>query len=254
MASFSAAELLSRHNIAYQQTRSGKYTTSCPRCNGEGYLSVKIDSKGVRWHCQSCDDGDGEYFEQYDERSKPTVDYSNPKAVYDYVDESGARLFQALRFETDTGLKVFRQRTGPDQKPWSIKGVRIVPYRLPELLADIALGHSVFVVEGEKDVDNLRRRGVPATCNPMGAKKWWPEFNRIMAGADIVICGDNDGPGREHVALVARNLRPVVKRLRVLDLASTWPEIEESQDISDWFSAGHELERLEALEIGRAHV
>ena len=107
MTGFSAAELLARHNIEYKQTRTGKYSTACPDCNGEGYLDVKIDGKGVQWHCQSCKQGDGEYFEQYDERNKPTVDFSNPKAVYDYVDESGARLFQALRFETDTGLKKF---------------------------------------------------------------------------------------------------------------------------------------------------
>src|SRR5271163_3546708 len=131
MAVFSAAEILSRHNIAFQQTRTGKYSTSCPDCNGEGYLDVRINGKGVQWHCQSCKQGDGEYFDQY-ERSKPTIDFSNLKAVYDYVDESGARLFQALRFETDTGLKEFRQRTGPDQKTWSVKGVRIVPYRLQE--------------------------------------------------------------------------------------------------------------------------
>src|SRR5271154_3291872 len=81
----------------------------------------------------------------------------------------------------------------------------------------------------------------------MGAKKWWPDFNRIMAGADVVVCGDNDAPGREHVELVVRNLRPVVKRLRVLDLASVWPEIEESQDISDWFTAGLAVEKLVAL-------
>jgi len=51
MAVFSAAELLARHNIEYRQTRTGKYSTACPDCNGEGYLSVKIDSKGVQWHC-----------------------------------------------------------------------------------------------------------------------------------------------------------------------------------------------------------
>ena len=239
-----------RHNIAFRQTRTGKYSTACPDCNGEGYLSVIIDGKGVQWHCQNCKQGDGEYFEQHDKRNKPTVDFSNLKAVYDYVDESGARLFQVLRFERDTGLKDFRQRTGPDQEKWSIKGVRIVPYRLRELVEDISRGHQVFVVEGEKDADNLRSRGIPATCNPMGAKKWWPEFNRILAGADVVICGDNDEPGRDHVALVACNLRPVVKRLRVLDLASVWPEIEESQDISDWFAAGFKKEQLLALVEG----
>ena len=30
----------------------------------------------------------------------------------------------------------------------------------------------IFVVEGEKDVDNLRALGIPATCNAGGAGKW----------------------------------------------------------------------------------
>ena len=38
MTGFSAAELLARHNIAYRQTRTGKYSTACPDCNGQGYL------------------------------------------------------------------------------------------------------------------------------------------------------------------------------------------------------------------------
>ena len=87
--------------------------------------------------------------------------------------------------------------------------MRIVPYRLPELIADIAAERVVFVVEGEKDVDTLRDHGVPATSNPMGAGKWWPEFNTILLGADVVICGDNDEPGRNHVRLVARNLHGI---------------------------------------------
>ncbi len=174
--------------------------------------------------------------EQHDERQ---IDYDHPVAVYDYTDETGALLFQALRFETAAGGKVFRQRTGPDQKPWSIKGVRIVPYRLPELIEDIALGHTIFITEGEKDVDTLRAAGVPATCNPMGARKWRPEFDEIFRGADIVVCGDYDQPGREHVALVAKNLKPVAKRLRVLDLAKYWPEIGPGGDITDWFNQTH---------------
>ncbi len=195
MTGFSAAELLARHNIAFRQTRTGKYSTACPDCNGEGYLDVKIDDKGVQWHCQSCKQGKGEYFEQYDERSKPTVDFSNPKAVYDYVDESGARLFQVVRIETDTGLKEFRQRTGPDQEKWSIKGVRIVPYRLPELVEDVALGSAVFVVEGEKDVDTLRRRGIPATCKPMGARSGGRSSTRFWLALMLSFAATMMSPG-----------------------------------------------------------
>jgi hypothetical protein len=78
----------------------------------------------------------------------------------------------------------------------------------------------------------------------MGAGKWWPEFNEIFRGADVVICGDNDKPGRDHVALVAGNLHGVARRLRVLDLAKHWPDIEVSEDITDWFAVGYKVETL----------
>src|SRR5262249_46523158 len=77
-----------------------------------------------------------------------------------------------------------------------------------------------------------------------GAGKWWSSFNEMFKDGDIVICGDNDNPGRDHVKLVASNLRGVVRRLRVLDLAKFWPEIEESDDITDWFDAGGTVEGL----------
>jgi len=235
----SAQELLAKHDIAYVATKKSNYTTNCPHCSG-GYLNVQIERDRVVWFCHHCQEGGGEDYEQREEAG----DLGPIVATFDYTDEAGERLFQALRFEPPGRPKQFRQRTGPDQKKWSIKGVRIVPFRLPELIADIASERVVFVVEGEKDVNTLRSRGVPATCNPMGAGKWWPEFNDIVRGADVVICGDNDQPGRDHVKLVAKNLHGVASRLRVLDLKTVWPEIEESDDVSDWFAAGGTVEQL----------
>jgi AAA domain len=168
-----------------------------------------------------------------------------PTAIYDYVDETGELLFQALRYEPPDRPKQFRQRAAPDQKTWSIAGVRIVPYRLPELVENIALGHLILVVEGEKDVETLRGLGVPATTNPMGAGKWREDFNWFFRGADVVICGDNDKPGRDHVETVARNLHGVAQRVRVLALAKFWPDIDEGGDVSDWFArGGGTVERL----------
>jgi hypothetical protein len=76
------------------------------------------------------------------------------------------------------------------------------------------------------------------------AGKWWPEFNEILRGADVVICGDNDQPGRDHVKLVAKELHGVVSGLRILDLRTIWPGMEESDDVSDWFAAGGTVEEL----------
>jgi len=123
-------------------------------------------------------------------------------ATYDYVDESGELLFQVVRFEP----KDFRQRRHgrPSDDPdrikdgwcWSVRGVRQVPYRLPELIEAIANGQPVWIVEGEKDVDNLYRLGVPATCNAGGAGKWRAELNEYFRGADVIIVQDNDPQAR----------------------------------------------------------
>lgn len=236
----SAQELLRLHGIDYVATKHGKFTTNCPDCNG-GYLNVKVENDKVVWYCHSCDRGGSEKYEIPD---TPSSDLGPIKAVYDYSDENGALLFQALRFEPINQPKQFRQRTSPDQKKWSIKDVRIVPFRLPELIEAVENDRLVFVVEGEKDVLTLASHGIAATCNPMGAGKWRAAFDKFFQDADVVICGDNDQPGRDHVLKVARNLRPVTRCLRILDLRTIWPDIGESDDISDWFAAGGRGETL----------
>jgi hypothetical protein len=230
----SAQELLQRNGIAYKATTKNNYTTKCPTC-GEGYCNVKIERDSVAWYCHHCLKGGREPYEQRGADDRYIVELGPIKATYDYTDENGKRLFQTLRFEPIGKPKVFRQRTGPDQKKWSIKGVRIVPYRLPELIDAVANDRVVFVVEGEKDVETLRAYGIDATTNPMGAEKWPNEFAQCFRDADIVICGDNDQPGRNHVLKVARNLKPVARCVRVLDLKAIWSDIEESDDITDWF-------------------
>jgi hypothetical protein len=256
------AELLAKHGIAYVFTKSGKFTTTCPNCAG-GYLNVEVKKDGVVWYCPVCHDGSGESFEQAATNGKGNGKrkgkLGEPTAIYDYPNESGERLFQVLRFEPKDGPKKFLQRTGPEQKKWSIKGVRRVLYRLPEVIAAIANKRAIVVTEGEKDVETLRKHGFTATTIPMGAtsedkqKKgsgWLPEYSESLRGGDVVLCGDNDDQGREHVRIIARCLAGVAGRLRILDLALHWGEIEPSDDVTAWFAAGHTKEELEALIAG----
>src|SRR5262249_32315740 len=125
-------------------------------------------------------------------------------ATYDYVDEEGALLHQVLRYVP----KAFKQRR-PDGKGgwiWNLQDVRVVPYQLPALLEAISAGHTVFVVEGEKDANGGAKLGITATCNSGGAKKWRAQHAAFLKGADVVIVPDNDPPGQEHAELVAKSL------------------------------------------------
>ena len=127
--------------------------------------------------------------------NQPAASWGRIVETYDYVDESGKVLFQVVRYEP----KTFRQRRpdGPDRWHWSVKDARQVPYRLPELIEDIAQHHTIIIVEGEKDVNNLRQRGIAATCNAGGANKWPRELASHLRGADVVLVPDNGGTGRK---------------------------------------------------------
>lgn len=166
-----------------------------------------------------------------------------PVAMYDYTDEDGFALFQVVRYEP----KDFRQRK-PDGNGgwlWSVKGVRVVPFHLEQLTADP--GRTVVVVEGEKDVENLEKIGVLATCNAGGAGKWTPEHADYLAGRNILIIPDNDEPGRKHAQAVAESVADTAKSIRIVELPGLHGK---GQDVSDWISAGGTREQL--LELAKA--
>lgn len=167
-------------------------------------------------------------------------------ATYDYRDEAGTLLFQSVRLDP----KDFRQRrpdaSSKDGWTWSLKGVRMVLYRLPELLAAVKSGETVFIVEGEKDVAALVAQDFAATCNAGGANKWRAEYREPFAGCKAaVIIADKDEPGRKHALDVAGKLRDVVKSVKVLEL----PDVAgvKVKDAADYFAAGGTAEQLREL-------
>ncbi|MGC9986274.1 MAG: hypothetical protein ABSF35_21970 [Polyangia bacterium] len=165
------------------------------------------------------------------------------RIFYDYRDEGGELLFQVVRTPAPDG-KTFRQRRpdGRDGWIWDVEGVRRVLYRLPELLAADP-SETVYVVEGEKDVETLRASGLVATTNPGGALKWRREYGESLRGRHVVILPDNDDVGHTHAADVARSLVGVAASVCVMDL----PGLAEHGDVSDWLVAGRTVAELRAL-------
>lgn len=128
--------------------------------------------------------------------------------VYSYHDDQGNILFQALRIPQANGSKRFMQRhqQGDGRWAWNLEGVPRVLYRLPSILAAKERGHDIWFFEGEKDVETAVMDGLHATCNPMGAGKWMPEYSETLRGCRVRIVADNDNPGREHARAVAEAL------------------------------------------------
>ena len=234
----------------------------CPRCGGTDRFRF-IDPEAGACYCNQCfreQNGDGlaalcfakgwtfpEAVKQTAEylglsngngrakaapKTRPGSTNSQPRIVksYDYRDEAGELVFQSVRMEP----KDFRQRK---PKPgggwdWSVKGCPVVPYRLPEILAEPERG--VIVCEGEKDCDSLAAVGLLATCNAGGAGKWTQEHAQFLRGRRVVILPDNDPAGQEHAQGVAASLQGVASSVRIAEL----PGLDEKGDVSDWLAAG----------------
>jgi 5S rRNA maturation endonuclease (ribonuclease M5) len=156
-------------------------------------------------------------------------------ATYPYVDEHEELLFEAVRFTP----KGFRQRRpdGDGGWTWKLDQTRRVLYRLPRVLEAVKRGEDVMVVEGERDVHELERLGVVATCNPGGAGKWRDEFTETLRGAKVTVVADRDEPGRKHARRVAESLRGVAAHVSVVEPRT-------GNDIADHLTAGGTLAEL----------
>jgi 5S rRNA maturation endonuclease (ribonuclease M5) len=166
--------------------------------------------------------------------------------TYEYHDEKGVLLFQVVRFEP----KSFSQRRPDPNRPgewiWSLGKIRRVLFGLPELLAaDPA--ETVWICEGEKDVDRLRALGLVATTSPQGADKWHLVDDAPLAGRHVVILPDLDEPGRKHAQRVAQSLVGKAASTRILELPITDPG-KDRKDVSDWLDrCGGTVEELRRL-------
>jgi hypothetical protein len=188
-----------------------------------------------------------------------TVAEEIPVATFEYHDEAGNVVFATERIEfwnpngtavlKDGGKpkKSFRQKRPDPDRPgeWinNVDGVRVIPYRLPQVIEAIANGHPIVIVEGEGKCDLLAEWNIAATCNAGGSCKWRLEHSEHLRGADVIIIPDNDEAGYKHLEQVGASLHGAAARVRVLML----PGLPQKGDVIDWAKAGGTREQLDAL-------
>jgi len=154
-------------------------------------------------------------------------------ATYDYFDPTGKLSYQVVRYEP----KTFRQRkvNSDGSFDWKMEGVERLLYNLPEVMSS----DTVVIVEGEKDVETLRKLDIVATCNPGGAKKWLPSYTQILENKKIIIIPDNDEPGLEHGKMVLKALEGRVAWTKWAELPKTFNE-NPIKDVTDYINASQE--------------
>jgi putative DNA primase/helicase len=199
----------SKASLTYRQGDDGKALVHCHA--GCSFAAI-IDALGLK--TEDLNGGNGHH------AGRRIV------ATYPYRNEAGVLLFEVVRFDEPKG---FRQRRpdGNGGHVWSMQGVRRVLFRLPEIIEAIKVGSSIFVAEGEKDVETIIAWGLDATTNAGGAGKWKADYSETLRGAHVVIIPDNDEPGRKHGQHVADSLSGIAGSIRVVTLPA-------GKDVSEW--------------------
>lgn len=167
-------------------------------------------------------------------------------ATYVYRSATGEDLYRVLRYEP----KTFKQQKWVGGAwAWGMEGVQRVLYNLPEILG--AGERAVVIVEGEKDADALVKLGCIATCNVGGAGKWMDGYTETLKDRAVIVCGDNDEPGRKHVKTLIDALDGKCASLRHIVVPSP------SKDISEFLALyGNNEAKKQAFEelVGNAAV
>jgi len=163
---------------------------------------------------------------------------------YQYTDQIGTPVHFAVRLEHPTKPKQFLQGT---EKGWGLGDVQPVLYNLPGIIES----PFIFVVEGEKDADNLIRLGLPATTNAGGCKKWREEYIPYFKDKEVIILYDNDltipkgqsePVGIAHAKMIAKSIFDCANCVCMIRTST-----EDKGDVSDWLAEGngrHELMEL----------
>ena len=163
-------------------------------------------------------------------------------ATYDYRNEKGELLFQKQRFVDQWGKKTFRQRrpdpVNPGKYIFSLDDTPKILYKLPEIIEAKKNSEIIWLVEGEKDADNISKLGFCATTPPNGAGKWLDIHTRALEGAQVWIVADNDIVGRQHAQTVAKTLEK--NGCTVV----SWVPPNSFKDVSELLGAGKSLDDL----------
>jgi len=190
-------------SLSVGQTTNGAKPGAMIKCHADCSTEDVLAALGLRFE---------HLFDDYDlarkRRDSATVEYH-------YIDEGGNLLYQVLR---KPGKK-FTQRRPDGEGGWiyNLKGVAPVLYRLPEAAEAVAAGDTVYIVEGEKDVEAIRGAGGVGTCNSGGAGTWKAAHAEYLRGATVVIVADKDAPGRKHAAQVEDVLKDVAASVTVME-------------------------------------
>ncbi|MHC2318381.1 hypothetical protein ACVIHC_005427 [Bradyrhizobium diazoefficiens] len=189
--------------------------------------------------------------------------------VYDYKLPDGTLLYQQNRYDPElrAGVDAPSKKylpTRPDSRRKAdgshrLKNPRVFGPGERRILYNWSAiiragpGATVFVTEGEKNADDLIKRGLLATT--VISHQWTDECVAALTGYDVIVLADHDEDGKREANTAHGVLSKVAKTIRVVPFLHLWKHLSSNKepppnyDVSDWLNCGGNADKL--IEICR---
>lgn len=217
----------------------GQYRADCPACgDSKQHLYIKEAEGKILFDCKKgCKFGDivaGAGLKQSDcFPEKPKKQAWTKLREHIYTDTDGNTIARKTVYDKGNGSKTAtweRFENGCFIK--KLEGLKVPPYHVHKL----SEADTVYIAEGEKDVETLEKMGYTASCSPNGAggkTSWNKRYNPYFRDKTVIILADNDKPGIEHAQATANCLSGVAEAVYLIPSASIYPDLKPKGDISD---------------------
>lgn len=214
------------------------YTACCPAHDDrKASLSISNGDKGqILLHCHAgcsvnkiVDSLGFKISDLFPVRNQEARSVRKIITSYPYYDQHGNLLCEKLRYSDKSFLW---RKQGANGWEWNRKGLDELPlYRLHDLKGD-----TVYLVEGEKDVETMLSGGLPAVCSPDGAGKgkWKPYMSEQLRGCHVVVLQDNDDIGKAFAEEECSALTGIAASVKRLDLSELWEDMPDTADVTDY--------------------
>lgn len=177
-----------------------------------------------------------------------------PEALHTYTHKTGEALCYVAKLKHENGDKQLRpishngQQYQLKQPDWSevyhADGLKPL-YNLAGITYPQPNQTQVWIVEGEKDADNLNKLGLLATtsiggANGVNSTHWQP-----LAGQKCMIWRDNDTAGQSYAEDVINQLAPLDCDIWLVDIDQL--DLPDKGDASDWIAQQGDIATAELV-------
>ena len=173
--------------------------------------------------------------------------------IYIYGDENNKPLYCKIKYKNEDGKKYFITKYLSEidigfkyGESKDFERCRKVIYNLSQIKKAVSQDSWIFFVEGEKDVETLKKLNIPATT--IYTKKWEVFYDNDLKDSKVAFIGDSGKSGKEFKNFVVEKLKKCCKGLKIIDL----PGLEKigngkNKDVTDWLESGKTCEDIKIL-------